>query len=81
MGVRILYDPEAEMAALYCSTTGIAFGQVFYETGDPHYISARDMADQFIQWLPQDARRYSDTQLAEKHAEFVEKVQDVGEFW
>lgn len=68
MGLRILHDSTGGHAALYCSTTDWAFGPVFYETVDS---TAEDQAECFIHWLPQDARRYSDTELERKYAEWL----------
>lgn len=81
MGVRVLYDQLSEIAALYCSTTGTAFGELFHDTGKPHFIDAQVMAEQFLKWLPLDARRYADGELSGLQAKFVEVVQDRGAFW
>jgi hypothetical protein len=42
MGVRILYDPEADVACLYCSTSQWAFGPLF---------ESREDAAEFVAWL------------------------------
>jgi len=42
MGVRILFDPEAGLACLYCSTSEWAFGPVFE---GPNEAAA------FLRWL------------------------------
>ena len=64
MGVRIIADRDR--AALYCSTTGQAFGPTFDRTDD---LDALDRAEAFLQWLaPTDARRLT---AAELEAAFV----------
>lgn len=45
MAVATIYDPEGRIAALYCTTTGWAFGPVF--TGD----DAEDTAEAFLDWF------------------------------
>jgi hypothetical protein len=67
MGLRILHDSEHGHAALYCSTSDWAFGPVFYETD---MASAADQAIVFMNWLPQDARRYNDGELEHKYSEW-----------
>jgi hypothetical protein len=48
MSARILYDAECEIAALYCSTSEVAFGPLFHDrdgyTGD-------ERACAFCRWL------------------------------
>jgi len=68
MGVRILYNSSDGMATIYCSTTDIAFGPVFYD-GDNH--EADERAEAFIKWLPQDARRYTDTELMQQYTAWL----------
>ena len=48
MGVRIAHDREADIAILYCSTTGVAFGPVF-DDGDDH--DAVERVEAFLRWL------------------------------
>lgn len=67
MGLRILHDASGGSAALYCSTTDWAFGPVFHETED---AMASEHAECFVQWLPQDARRYTDMELERKYADW-----------
>ncbi len=47
MGCRILYDHEQNLAALYCSTTDVTFGPVFY--GKEY--DADERAEAFLRWL------------------------------
>lgn len=68
MGVRILHDRYDEMAVLYCSTTDLAFGPVFYATKD---VSAWDIAHKFTEWLIADARAYTPLELENKYSEFI----------
>jgi len=60
MGVRII-DGGADGAAFYCSTSGFAFGPVFEDAYE---------AEEFLQWLPEDPRKYKDWELEEKLVEF-----------
>lgn len=68
MGVRVLHDRKLGYAALYCSTTDWAFGPVFYEDEE---VTAADQAEVFNDWLPQDARRYTDSELSAKYGEWL----------
>lgn len=60
MGTRLIIDPDggSDSVAMYDSVTGWAFGPVFATSED---------AEAFIEWLPLDARTYSDQELAELH--------------
>lgn len=46
---------------LICNTTMVAFGDVFHASED---------VEAFLNWLPQDARRYSQKELSEKISEW-----------
>lgn len=70
MSVRILKDQEDGYSCLYCSTTGIVFGEIFSEDED---------ANEFLEWLPIDARKYSDRELRTKIAEWRTEIIDGGE--
>ena len=66
MGVRVLHNDD--MAALYCSTTDIAFGPVFY---DDHGHDADERALAFLRWLaPRDARLFTDPQLIDLYSQW-----------
>ena len=65
MGVRILHDRHNSLAALYCSTTDVAFGPVFTD-GDARDSDER--AEAFIKWLRTDARRFTDAALLAKYS-------------
>ncbi len=67
MGCRILYDQDSEQAALYCSTTERAFGPIFHDEGE----GADAEAQAFLKWLKGDARRYTETELNQKHSEWL----------
>ncbi len=69
MGVRILYDSHSDMAALYCSTTDVAFGPVF--SGDDSGHDANERVEAFTRWLRQDARTFSDSELQLKYSEWL----------
>ncbi len=59
MSVRIIEGRD--IAALYDSVTGVAFGPVF--TG----LDAHDQAVHFADWLDDDARTYSPLALDDQH--------------
>lgn len=66
MGVRILNDHYDSMAAMYCSTTDVAFGPVFNED-DGHDASER--IESFLRYLNgRDPRRMSETELLTAYA-------------
>ena len=60
MAVNYIESKDMEKA-LYCSTTMQAFGPIFYEDDD---------VDDFLEWLPMDARRYTDGELDNKYYEW-----------
>lgn len=53
MGCRIIHDQESDKACLFCSTTDIAFGPVFYGDG---FDGAADEAEAFIAWVAMAAK-------------------------
>ncbi len=57
MSVQILTDTENGHKCLYCTTTMWAFGSIFYEDDD---------VEDFLEWLPKDARLYTDSELETK---------------
>ncbi len=61
MGVRILTDKENGYACLYCSTTEVVFGEIFHE---------HENIIEFLDWLPKDARQYTQKELSEKISEW-----------
>lgn len=63
MGCRILYDAFQDLAALYCSSSDVAFGPVFYagEIGDDP--DAQSRAEAFLRWLRVDPRGMLDADL------------------
>lgn len=65
MGVRILKDTESGYSCMYCSTTMIVFGSIFYEDED---------AEDFLIWLEdtthKDARAFEDPDLKNKISEW-----------
>lgn len=56
MGVRILNDKDG-YKCLYCSTTMVAFGNIFYEDED---------VEEFLKWLKEDARHFTHQELENK---------------
>ena len=73
MGVKILYDGDNEHAALYCSTSEVAFGPIFH---DDHGHDARDRAELFLKWLgPRDARQFTDRALLDLYGQWA--VQEI----
>ena len=59
MGVEIIENEYHK--ALFCNTTCVAFGPVF---------SSDDDVEEFLQWLPLDAREYDNAELQNKFYEF-----------
>jgi hypothetical protein len=68
MGVRILHDNDRNMAAIYCSTTDLAFGPVFYADREH---DADERAEAFLRWLPKDARVYDGAELSLAFSEWL----------
>lgn len=55
MSIRILVGTEPgsdfKHAILWNSTTDVAFGPVFYESGRPHFLDPGDVAEAFGKWV------------------------------
>lgn len=68
MGVRIMEDYDNGVAALYCSTSMVAFGPVMPD---------RETAERFLNWLGRtDPRVLSDNALQCRWAEFLDEPID-----
>ena len=63
MSVRIIEGTDG-YKAIYDSVTMTCFGPVFYEEDD---------VDAFLEWLPQDARKYTQEELDSKAHEWREE--------
>ena len=59
------------MAALYCSTTDVAFGPIFSDGGAPDYHDADERAESFLRFLKNDARTYSDAELQAEYSAWL----------
>ena len=70
MGLRIAFDPDDPVAVLWDSVSGVAFGPVFESA--PGTTTARDDAQAFVDWLPEDARKYTTEELEILKAEWEE---------
>ena len=67
MGVRILRDKTE--AAMYCSTSGWAFGPVFDDRG---LHDADERIEAFLRWLKADPRTFtSDSALEAKYSAWL----------
>lgn len=69
MSTRIAWDPEEEVAALYDSVGGVAFGEVF--EGEESY----EDAERFLDWLSRkgiDARAVQPNTLRDLRREFAD---------
>jgi hypothetical protein len=69
LSTRIAWDPEDDVACLYDSVTGVAFGEVF--SGDESY----EQAERFLEWLAAkelDARGVQGNTLRDLRREFAE---------
>ena len=76
MGCRILHDHDQDLAALYCSTTGVAFGPVFGDSDVDPFPDAYERAEAFLRWLPMDPRVLDDGTLQLKYSEWLAQEQD-----
>jgi len=88
MGCRILEEKDGRQAVLYCSTSGWAFGPVFYQTDE---MDAGEVAEAFLKWLRKtpneektilglskdDPRSYEEGALQRLYSEFL--AREVGE--
>ena len=48
MGIQILHDKEQNWAAMFCSTTDVAFGPVFYNFREH---DAYERVESFLRWI------------------------------
>lgn len=71
MAVRILTGEDGYQV-MYCSTTMTAFGFVNCD-------SDNDLHD-FLEWLPKDARLYSNSELSYKYYEWLEYLEKENDF-
>lgn len=67
MGIRILVDKDNEMAVIYCSTSGVAFGPIIDANNG---VGAEELAQAFLDWLVVDPRLITDNELLNKWGEF-----------
>jgi len=69
MGVHILSDRGGSVAALYCSTSEVAFGPIFHDGGSPEYKDADERAEAFLRWLSTTATwsRYENHGVSGRH--------------
>lgn len=70
MGCRVMYDPEAKIAAFYCSTTDHAFGPVCDEDPKGDWTAAETM-EFFMRWLPRDPREFMPEELETQLGRFL----------
>ena len=75
MGCRIVYDSEQELAVMYCSTSDMAFGPVFYAENDH---DANERVEAFTRWLVTDPRVLDDLDLISKYLEW--RAQEITQF-
>ena len=61
MGIRILHDPTHDYCCFYCSTSMWAFGPIMY---------SYEKAEEFLEWLKIDPRRFTDKELESKYYDF-----------
>lgn len=51
MSVEIIYDPESEQAALFCNSSGWAFGHIFSRVHQNGWdLDAKEAAEGFLTW-------------------------------
>jgi len=67
MSVRIIEGTDG-YKAIYDSVTMTCFGPVFYDADD---------VDAFLEWLPQDARKYNQEEIDSKAHEWREHVKEM----
>tara|TARA_B100001287_G_scaffold271350_1_gene271517 strand:+ start:702 stop:956 length:255 start_codon:yes stop_codon:yes gene_type:complete len=66
MAVGYIENKDGEKA-LYCTTTMQAFGPILNEDDD---------VEDFLEWLPIDARNYSDQDLNNKYYDWKRELED-----
>lgn len=70
MGCRVMYDPEAKVAAFYCSTSDVAFGPICNEDPKSDW-TAYETLEFFMRWLPLDPREYGEGELETQLGRFL----------
>ena len=66
MAVGYIENKDGEKA-LYCTTSMQAFGPILYNNDD---------VEDFLDWLPNDARHYSNQELDNKYYEWKQELED-----
>ncbi len=74
MGLRFVIDDHRDKVALYCSTTGYAFGPVLdsEEEAEAFVAYAEEYARQ-LEWRSDDLRSFTPAQLDEVHKAFMKE--------
>ena len=78
MGLRLCHEPKANVVALYCSTSGFAFGHVF--EGD----YCEEEAEDFLEWCEAeygigregDPRSWTAAEMETRFAEWFKASHD-----
>lgn len=78
MGVSILENDCGDIAIMYCNTADVAFGPIFSDwEGSEDSMSAFEVVDRFIAWLPADPRTLSTEELIERKAQFLNELPNI----
>jgi hypothetical protein len=73
MGCRIMHDREQNIAALYCSTSDVAFGPLF---NDGDFQDCYERAEAFLRWIIVDPREYDQSQLVGCYSEWLAQEEE-----
>lgn len=75
MSVRILFDDRGtgSIAALYCSTTDLAFGPVFSSTIEH---DAEERVESFLRYLKCDPRSINEAKLMQAYENWRDQEED-----
>lgn len=73
MGLRFVIDEQRSKVALYCSTTGYAFGPVLDSEEEAEaFVDFAEKYARELEWEHDDPRSFTPAQLDEVHRRFVE---------
>lgn len=77
MSIRTLSDEHDEMAVMYDSVTGVAFGPVFNSL-DEGGVGASDVVDRFLDWLNEDPRKMLPPDVVIEFGNFIDEIKRDG---
>ena len=70
MAIEILHDRYNTVAIMFCNTSDWAFGPV---VRSEEHVASEEL-ELFVNWLPLDAREFTDADLESRYAKFRDEL-------